>query len=67
MSQIKKAELTKGLSFGSSAIFLQDPPLSVPFSRRVWLYRDNILCFIRSESNYSQTEVLYIPIITIQS
>ena len=35
----KKAELTKGLSFGSSAIFSKDPPLSAPFSRRVWLFR----------------------------
>jgi hypothetical protein len=36
----KKAELTKGPSFGSSAIFsFKDPPLSVPFSRRVWLFQ----------------------------
>jgi hypothetical protein len=26
-------------SFGSSAISTKDPPLSVPFSRRVWHYR----------------------------
>ena len=36
----KKAKLTEGSSFGSSAILSKDPPLSVPFSRRVWLYRD---------------------------
>jgi len=41
--QNKKAELTKGSSFGSSAVLklFQHPPLSVPFSRRVWLYREN--------------------------
>jgi hypothetical protein len=35
----KKAELTGGSSFGSSAIFSKDPPLSALFSRRVELYR----------------------------
>jgi len=36
----KKAELTEGSSFGSSAVFfLKDPPLSALFSRRVELYR----------------------------
>jgi hypothetical protein len=38
---MKKAELTEVSSFGSSAIFLEDPPLSAPFSRRVRFYRDN--------------------------
>jgi len=34
--QNKKAELTFGAPFGSSAFFsLKDPPLSVLFSRRV--------------------------------
>ncbi len=28
--QNKKAELAKGISFGSSAIFSKDPPLSYP-------------------------------------
>ena len=39
----KKADLTKGSSFGSSAmlILIQYPPLSVPFLRRVWLCREN--------------------------
>jgi hypothetical protein len=36
----KKAEQTKGFSFGSSAIFSQDPPLSSPFSRRDRLCRE---------------------------
>ena len=35
----KKAELTGGSSFGSSAISSKDPPLSALFSRRVKLYR----------------------------
>jgi hypothetical protein len=37
----KKAESTVGSSFGSSAMLRlpQHPPLSVPFSRRDWLYR----------------------------
>jgi hypothetical protein len=34
-----KSRTTKGSSFGSSAIFFKDPPLSVPPSRMVWLYR----------------------------
>jgi hypothetical protein len=34
----KKAE-PKDSSFGSSAIFSKDPPLSVPLSQMVWLYR----------------------------
>jgi hypothetical protein len=39
----KKAELTKGASFGSSAMLnIQYPPLSVPFSRRVWLFQEFI-------------------------
>jgi len=39
----KKAERTVSLFFGSSAIFaLKDPPLSVPSSRKVWLYRDSV-------------------------
>jgi hypothetical protein len=41
----KKAELTGGSSFGSSAVFSRDPPLSALFSRRVKLYRE-------SQSNY---------------
>jgi len=35
----KKAELTGGSSFGSSAILSKDPPLSALSSRRVELYR----------------------------
>jgi hypothetical protein len=35
----KKAKLTGGSSFGSSAILSKDPPLSALFSRRVELYR----------------------------
>jgi hypothetical protein len=36
----KKAEHTKGLSSSISAIFFSKaPPLSAPFSRRVWLFR----------------------------
>jgi hypothetical protein len=32
-------QVTKGPSFGSSAIFFsKDPPLSAPFSRRSWLF-----------------------------
>jgi hypothetical protein len=38
-TEIKKIELTKGSSFGSSAIFSKDPPLSVRFLRKTWLYR----------------------------
>ncbi len=37
-----KAEPAKGFSFGSSAIFPKDPPLSYPFSRRDRLCRDDI-------------------------
>jgi hypothetical protein len=37
----KKAEHTEVSSFGSSTVFsLKDPPLSVPPSRKVRLYRD---------------------------
>jgi len=39
ISENKKAELAAGLSSGSSAILSKDPPLSVPSSRKVWLYR----------------------------
>ena len=38
--EIRKAEHTEDLSFGSSAISLKDPPLSALSSRRVWLYRE---------------------------
>jgi hypothetical protein len=31
----KKTEPTKELSFGSSAVFSKDPPLSAPSSRKV--------------------------------
>jgi hypothetical protein len=41
VSENKKAELTKGLSFGSSAISFEDPPLSAPSLQRGWLYREN--------------------------
>lgn len=38
---MKKAELTQGSSFGTSTIFLEDPPLSAPFSQKVWSYWEN--------------------------
>jgi hypothetical protein len=40
MSFYKKAERTKGTTFGISAVFvIEDPPLPVPPSQEVWLYR----------------------------
>jgi hypothetical protein len=40
----QKAELASDMFFGNSAILsLQDPLLSVPASRRVWLYRGYLL------------------------
>jgi len=45
----KKAELTKRYqSFGSPAVSIaEDPPLSVPASRQVWLFQGYIVgsCF----------------------
>jgi hypothetical protein len=41
IGQTKKPSTPKGLSFGSSAILVfEDPQLSVPLLRRVWLYRE---------------------------
>jgi hypothetical protein len=42
----KKAELTKGSSFGSSAISFEDPPLSVPRLLGIWLSRDKVLLYM---------------------
>lgn len=47
LRNVKKAELPKATSFGSSDILYEDPPLSVPPSRAVWLSRKFLLlvCF----------------------
>jgi len=37
----KKSRTSEGSSFGSSAIFNQDPPLSVSSLQRDWLYRES--------------------------
>jgi len=49
LNTIKKADLTKGLSFGSSAMprLPLHPPLSAPFSRKVWFYRDDIFIIFK--------------------
>jgi hypothetical protein len=48
LSENKKAELTKGSSFGSSAMlrWTQHPPLSAPSLQRVWLYRETAFLFM---------------------
>jgi hypothetical protein len=52
----KKAEHTLDSSFGSSAIFIpKDPPLSAPFSREVWLFRDF------SKSIRCENQAIFIP------
>jgi hypothetical protein len=35
----QKSRTTRGSSFGSSAMFFKDPPLSVPSLQKVWLFR----------------------------
>jgi len=50
----KKAEPVVSSSFGSSAIFnSKDPLLSVPSSRKVWLYRESDIL-----TNYKTAAIL---------